>query len=117
MQDGKADAGKSLGAEVRNITYYKLNSSRVPQSKIRGRIGTYHGAVGRGWRPRCHAHLGEDLDGAPGRATMEEGRSRERSSTAPGSLQAHMLGLAEEDEEAEEARPMRQQGLAVEQRT
>ena len=32
---------------------------------------------------------------------MEEGRSRERSSVALGSLQAHMLGLAEEDEEAE----------------
>jgi hypothetical protein len=34
---------------------------------------------------------------------MEEGRLRERSSAALGSLQAHMLGLAEEDEEAEVA--------------
>ena len=101
MQDEKADVGKSLGAEVRSIAYYKLNSSRVPQSKIRGRIGTYHGAVCRGWRPRCHALLGEDLEGAPGHPAMEERRSRERSSVAPGSLQAHMLGLAEENEETE----------------
>lgn len=47
MQDRKADAGKSLAAEGRGITYYKSNNSRIPQSKIRGHNGTHCGLLAR----------------------------------------------------------------------
>jgi hypothetical protein len=41
---------------------------------------------------------------------IEEGRSRERSGAAPGPLRAHVLGLVEEDEEAEATARAAQEG-------
>jgi hypothetical protein len=41
---------------------------------------------------------------------IEEGRSRERSGAAPGPLRAHVLGLMEEDEEAEATARAAQEG-------
>lgn len=89
MQDRKAGVGNPLQQKNRAS---HLNS-RVPRSKIRGRIGTHCGDAGMGWRRRRHALLGEDFDGEPGRAA---GRHVNRAQhCGPWPLAGSGAGLAE----------------------